>query len=240
MPRTIPAVARLLLTNGACLLSAKMRQRLHTPHYSPLARRTSPADYLLHSIELSRSYLTVSKDLTRLMNRLKGLYRSWAIPCAGQQVYSPRQRAAWLEKLGEAGVVRRAGRLYEQLDFLLRLRKETSTEMLSESRKHPASKLLQQIPRLGPIRVALMIADFGFSGIDDRGSACRQDSLLTTPAVIFSFPLCLSWCRRHLQRQLPPRPCLHLASERRPRRPHCPDSRCCISGRGSCRSGKRP
>src|SRR5580692_7225170 len=34
--------------------------------------------------ELSRSYLAVSKDLTRVMNRLKALYRSWAIPCAGK------------------------------------------------------------------------------------------------------------------------------------------------------------
>ena len=58
--------------------------------------------------ELSRSYLAVSKDLTRVMNRLKAIYRSWAIPCAGQQVYAPRHRAAWLEKLREAGVRRRA------------------------------------------------------------------------------------------------------------------------------------
>jgi hypothetical protein len=49
--------------------------------------------------ELSRTYLTVTKDLTRVMNRLKALYRSWAIPCAGQEVYSPRHRAAWIEKL---------------------------------------------------------------------------------------------------------------------------------------------
>src|SRR6202049_4078754 len=42
--------------------------------------------------ELSRSYLAASKDLTRVMNRLKAIYRSWAIPCAGQQVYSPRHR----------------------------------------------------------------------------------------------------------------------------------------------------
>ena len=39
--------------------------------------------------ELARSYLTITKDLTRVMNRIKGLYRSWAIPCAGQKVYSP-------------------------------------------------------------------------------------------------------------------------------------------------------
>ena len=58
--------------------------------------------------ELSRSYLTVTTDLTRVMNRLKAVYRSWAIPCAGQEVYSPRHRAAWLEKVRETGVRRRA------------------------------------------------------------------------------------------------------------------------------------
>ena len=32
---------------------------------------------------LGRSYQTISKDLTRVMNRLKALYRGWGIPCAG-------------------------------------------------------------------------------------------------------------------------------------------------------------
>jgi hypothetical protein len=36
--------------------------------------------------ELARSYLTIAKDLTRVMNRLKGLYRSWAIPCVSAPV----------------------------------------------------------------------------------------------------------------------------------------------------------
>jgi transposase len=108
--------------------------------------------------ELSRSYLAASKDLTRVMNRLKAIYRSWAIPCAGQEVYSPRHRAAWLEKLREAGVRRRAEQTYQQLDFLMGIRKETRKELLAESRKHPAHEFLEQIPRLGPIRVALLIA----------------------------------------------------------------------------------
>ena len=43
--------------------------------------------------ELARSYLTISKDLTRVMNRLKALYHSWGIACAGTQVYAPRHRA---------------------------------------------------------------------------------------------------------------------------------------------------
>jgi transposase len=108
--------------------------------------------------ELGRSYVTVTQDLTRVMNRLKAIYRSWAIPCGGQEVYSPRHRAAWLEKLREAGVRRRAEQLYRQLDCLLGIRKETRRELVAESRKHPAHALLQQIPRLGPIRVALLIA----------------------------------------------------------------------------------
>src|ERR1700676_4782027 len=53
--------------------------------------------------ELSRSYLTISGDLARVMTRLKALYRSWAIPCAGKQVYAPRHREQWLDKITEAG-----------------------------------------------------------------------------------------------------------------------------------------
>ena len=60
--------------------------------------------------ELARSYLTISKDLTRVMTRLKALYRSWAIPCRGQQVYAPRHRAEWLGKIGRPGCV--AGRSF--------------------------------------------------------------------------------------------------------------------------------
>src|SRR5207247_133780 len=57
--------------------------------------------------ELARSYLTIVKDLTRVMNRLKALYRSWAIPCAGRDVYYTRHRTEWLGKIREAGVRRR-------------------------------------------------------------------------------------------------------------------------------------
>jgi hypothetical protein len=40
--------------------------------------------------ELARSYITITRDLTRVMSRLKAIYRGWGIPCAGQQVYAPR------------------------------------------------------------------------------------------------------------------------------------------------------
>ena len=108
--------------------------------------------------ELSRCYLTINKELTRTMNRLKALYRSWSIPCAGPSVYAPHHRAEWLGKITQAGVRRRAELLYQQLDGLQVLRQAARHDLLAESRKHGATKLLCQIPYIGPIRAALLIA----------------------------------------------------------------------------------
>ena len=68
--------------------------------------------------ELARSYLAISKDLGRVMTRVKAIYRSWGIPCAGKQVYAPRYRSEWLGKISEAGVRRRAEFYYQQFDAL--------------------------------------------------------------------------------------------------------------------------
>jgi transposase len=108
--------------------------------------------------ELSRSYLAISGDQARVMTRIKALYRSWAIPCAGKQVYAPRYRAQWLGKIAETGVRRRAEFYYQQLDALRSLRQQLRRELLAESGKHKASKLLCQIPSIGPIRAALLIS----------------------------------------------------------------------------------
>jgi transposase len=108
--------------------------------------------------ELARSYLTISKDLGRVMSRVKAIYRSWGIPCAGKQVYAPRHRAEWLAKITEMGVLRRAEFYYQQLDALRVLRQAVRRDLLAESKKHKVSKLLRQIPSIGPIRAALLIA----------------------------------------------------------------------------------
>jgi hypothetical protein len=108
--------------------------------------------------ELGRSYLTITQDVTRVMNRIKALYRSWAIPCAGATVYAPRHRAEWLAKITEPGVRVRAERLYQQLDLLQPVRLEARRQLLAESHKHSGVKLLRQIPSIGPIRSALLVA----------------------------------------------------------------------------------
>lgn len=108
--------------------------------------------------ELARSYLMLTRDLTRAMNRLKAIYRGWGIACTGQQVYAPRYRAVWLAKITEAGVRRRAEIYYQQFDVLARLRQETRRELLAEGRKHSPTRLLRRIPSIGPIRAALLVA----------------------------------------------------------------------------------
>jgi hypothetical protein len=108
--------------------------------------------------ELARTYQTLSQDLNRGMNRLKALYRGWGIACGGTQVYAPRYREEWLGKIEHLGVRRRAELLYQQLDGLQGLRRTLRSELLAESRKHKAAKLLRQIPCIGPIRAARLVA----------------------------------------------------------------------------------
>jgi hypothetical protein len=106
--------------------------------------------------ELARSYLTITRDLTRVMTRIKAIYRSWAIPCAGQQVYALGHRAEWLAKLSEAGVRRRAEFYYQQFDTLAPLRQEVRCELLAESRQHSAVKVAaaDSFDRSHPCRIA--------------------------------------------------------------------------------------
>src|SRR5229473_577535 len=59
---------------------------------------------------------------------------------------------------GETGVRRRAEHLYQQLDMLQHLRQQARRELLAESRQHPITAKLRQIPSLGPIRSALAVA----------------------------------------------------------------------------------
>ena len=107
--------------------------------------------------QLGRSYAALTEDTTRTMGRIKALYRSQAIACAGEKPYGSRHREDYLAQLLEPGLQQRAQRLYQELDLLQQLRREARCELIVECRKHKESKLLRSIPWLGPIRVALLI-----------------------------------------------------------------------------------
>ena len=107
--------------------------------------------------ELARSYLAISTDLIRVMSRVKAIYRSWGIACAGKQVYAPRYRwnGSGRFKKPECAA---AEFYYQQFDALRSLRQDVRRELLTEAQKHDAWKLLRAIPFIGPIRAALLIA----------------------------------------------------------------------------------
>lgn len=94
--------------------------------------------------ELVRVYLALTQDATRVMSRIKALYRSWAVSCAGERVYSVSYREQWLQQISEASVCRRAEFLYHELDHLVTLRKQARHELLAASRKHPACRALRE------------------------------------------------------------------------------------------------
>ena len=71
----------------------RLAELLRLNHLSPVYH----GEHGLRSLkELVRSYLTITKDLGRVMSQVKAIYRSWGIPCTGKQVYAPRHRAEWL------------------------------------------------------------------------------------------------------------------------------------------------
>ena len=108
--------------------------------------------------ELARSYLAITQDLTRVMNRTKALYRGWGVPCSGKQVYAAHHREEWLRHLPEAGVRRRAEHFYQEMDALRALRQQARRDLLAESRKQPATRWLREVPHIGPIWSALLVA----------------------------------------------------------------------------------
>ena len=83
--------------------------------------------------ELTRTYRNLVEDATRVMLRLKALFRARAIPAAGTRVYQPRERAQWLAQLPDRGARFRAEALYAELDVLRELRPRAKAAILTEA-----------------------------------------------------------------------------------------------------------
>jgi transposase len=133
----------------------KLAQLLRTGLLKPVYHGQSGTRALK---EMVRSYECLVSDTTRVMNRIKAIYRARGITCAGHDVYREDRRAQWLQKLTERGVRLRAEVLYRQLRALRELRAEAKQAMLAESGQHGDRKLLTGVPKLGAVRVAQIIA----------------------------------------------------------------------------------
>jgi transposase len=111
--------------------------------------------------ELVRNYECLVQDTTRVMRRLKAMYRGRAIACQGHEIYRQDRKMKWLRKLKEPGARERAGFLYEQLGVLRPLRHKAKLSMLREARRQAAYRWLMSVPRLGPVSVAQLLAIIG-------------------------------------------------------------------------------
>lgn len=109
--------------------------------------------------ELTRTYSNLVEDATRVMLRLKALFRARGIRTPGTRIYGERDRARWVAQLpDDHGFRLRAETLYTQLDLLHTLRPKVKAAMIAEARRDPAWDVLRSIPFLGPVRVALLLA----------------------------------------------------------------------------------
>jgi transposase len=111
--------------------------------------------------ELVRNYDCLVSDTTRVMNRLKALFRGRAIACSGHEVYRSDRRTQWLAKLSEPGARQRAEFLYEELTALRSLRQKAKVVMVQEARRQAAYPWLLSVPHLGAVSVAQLIAVVG-------------------------------------------------------------------------------
>jgi transposase len=107
---------------------------------------------------LMRSYECFATDITRVKNRLKAIYNSRVLRSRGRELYHVSKREMWIERLENAGERKRAELLFQQLEELKKLKRAAKKAMIAESRRHPAHETLSQVPELGPVRVAQIIA----------------------------------------------------------------------------------
>ena len=119
------------------------------------------AGTLLTLKELVRSYTNLVEDATRVMLRIKALFRARGIRTPGTSVYRPSTRKQWLDRLEQRGARLRAASLLTELDVLQELRPKAKTAMIAEARRQAGWKVLRSVPFLGPVRVAEILAFMG-------------------------------------------------------------------------------
>jgi transposase len=139
---------------GDAIDARKLAELLRAGLLSPVYHGESSALEVQH---LARSYLMLTEDTTRVMGRLKAVFRGQAISSTGKKLYGQKHRGEYLAALGACALRRRAECLYQQLDALQQLRRQARHDLVVECRKHAAAKWLQTVPFLGPLRAGVLI-----------------------------------------------------------------------------------
>jgi transposase len=103
-----------------------------------------------------RAHLMAVRDLTRVKNRLRAVFRSRGIR-VDQGVYTARARAKWVKQLPTAYQLL-AEWLGREHDELVPLRNDAEEWLLKEAKTHSIIRKLMTAPGMGPIRTAQVLA----------------------------------------------------------------------------------
>ena len=160
-----PYVEEVLVCNPRKIARADRRSdRIDAKRLAELLRTNAiaPTYHGEHSTqnlkELTRCYIAIVQDSTRVKNRLKAVFRGRGIDCSGISVYSKEDRKDWRQKIDNTARLSRADRLWKELDYLTELAEEAEKGLLKEARKHASIKILQSAPGIGPLRAAIILA----------------------------------------------------------------------------------
>ncbi len=104
----------------------------------------------------ARTYTMLTRDVVRVKNRIKSIYRSRGVPCSGEVAYKPKARQELAKHL-PVPLQRCVGLLGAELDSLIELKAQAETAMENASHRYRISRILETAPGLGSIRVAQMM-----------------------------------------------------------------------------------
>jgi transposase len=112
------------------------------------------------SADASGSFLwLITIPSVRLKNKIKAKFLQNGIACSGETFYLQEYRQKWRQKLPQAAILLVIlDGLWEQLDQTEQAEESILSEAIDQAKKYPEIKLLDEIPGLGFINAATVVA----------------------------------------------------------------------------------
>lgn len=107
--------------------------------------------------QLVKVHAQMVRDVVRVQNRIRALFRSRGVRCPDKTVYGMRHRATFVAQLPRT-LVPAAEHLYAQYDALVPVKAATEKALVEESHRHAITRTLETCPGVGPIRAAQVVA----------------------------------------------------------------------------------
>lgn len=107
--------------------------------------------------EAVRAHSTLTRDLVRCKNRLRGLFRSRGVRDLDATLYDPGSRGPWIKKLPPAYRCR-AEEIGRVLDSIAQVHERVESWLHDEAESNRDAQRLTTLPGVGPVRAAQIVA----------------------------------------------------------------------------------